>query len=123
MTQQGRYSISTGVRFGPLELIDLPALVEAHRDEWFNQTLCRVNDCVVRVGVIKGEFHWHKHDQEDEFFYVVEGQLFVELQGRTVELAAKQGFTVPRGVTHRTRAPQGAVILMVEGSGVVPTGD
>ena len=93
------------------------------REQWVNQTLCRVNDCVVRLGVLQGEFHWHKHDHEDEFFYVVEGKFVIDLDGRAVELKPQQGFTVPKGVMHRTRAPVRSVILMIEGKGVVPTGD
>lgn len=123
MPEKPSYSIHTDVRFEPLNLIDIPGLVESCEQEWFNQTLTRVNDCVVRLGIIRGEFHWHKHDEEDEFFYIVDGKLWIDLEDRTVELAPKQGFTVPRGIVHRTRAPEGAVILMVEGSGVVPTGD
>jgi mannose-6-phosphate isomerase-like protein (cupin superfamily) len=109
------YNISTEIRFNPLELIDVRKLQLETKDQWVNQTLCAVNDCVVRLGVLQGEFHWHKHDHEDEFFYVVEG--------RTVELKPQQGFTVPKGVMHRTRAPVRSVILMIEGKGVVPTGD
>jgi mannose-6-phosphate isomerase-like protein (cupin superfamily) len=82
-----------------------------------------VNDSVVRLGVLQGEYHWHKHDDEDEFFYVVEGRFLIDLEGRTVELGPRQGFVVPRGVRHRTRAPERTVILMVEGAGIVPTGD
>ena len=123
MSELPSYSINTEVRYGPLELIDIPDLVGACKEPWFNQTLCRVNDCVVRLGIIRGEFHWHKHDREDEFFYVVDGKLLVDLEDKTVELSPKQGFAVPMGVTHRTRAPEGAVILMVEGGGVVPIGD
>jgi len=89
----------------------------------YNQTLCRVNDCVVRLGVMQGEFHWHKHDAEDEFFYVIEGRFVIDLEGRTVELGPRQGFMVPRGARHNTRAPERAVILMIEGAGVVPIGD
>jgi mannose-6-phosphate isomerase-like protein (cupin superfamily) len=82
----------------------------------------------VRVGIIEGEYHWHKHDDDDEFFYVVEGKLLIDLQreqqkDRIVELAPGQGFVVPKGVVHRTRAPQRTVILMVENAGIVPTGD
>ena len=123
MPEQPPYSIHTDVHFAPMSLIDIPALIESCDDEWFNQTLTRVNDCVVRLGIVRGEFHWHHHDEEDEFFYVVDGEFFIDLEGRTVTLGPKQGFTVPRQVKHRTRAPEGAVILMVEGSGVVPTGD
>jgi mannose-6-phosphate isomerase-like protein (cupin superfamily) len=89
----------------------------------YNQTLCRINDCVTRLGVIQGEYIWHTHDDEDEFFYVVEGHLLMDLEGRTVEIAERQGFAVPRGVRHRPRAPKRTVILMVEGAGIVPTGD
>ncbi|MFI5342350.1 MAG: cupin domain-containing protein [Candidatus Methylomirabilales bacterium] len=117
------YSINLDARYGPLELIDVQGLVDACQDPWYNQTLCRVNDSVVRLGVVQGEFHWHKHDQEDEFFYVIEGRFVIDLEGRTVELAPQQGFTVPKGVMHRTRAPERAVILMIEGAGVLPTGN
>jgi mannose-6-phosphate isomerase-like protein (cupin superfamily) len=117
------YETHLDVRFGPLELVDVPAIVAACRHPWFNQTLCRVNESVVRLGVVRGEYHWHHHDDEDEFFYVVDGTFLVDLEDRTVELQPRQGFVVPKGVSHRTRAPEGAVILMVEGAGVVPTGD
>jgi mannose-6-phosphate isomerase-like protein (cupin superfamily) len=82
-----------------------------------------VNESVVRLGVVKGEYHWHKHDDLDEFFYVVAGLCIIELENRTVELGPQQGFVVPRGIRHRTRAPQRTVILMVEGEAIVPTGD
>lgn len=117
------YSMNMDTRFAPLELIDVQALADASAEPWYNQTLCRVNDCVVRLGVVQGEFHWHRHDEEDEFFYVVEGRFIIDLEGRTVELAPRQGFTVPQGVLHRPRAPERTVILMIEGAGVVPTGD
>lgn len=123
MSTRAPYSINLDVRYAPLELIDIQALVAACQDSWYNQTLCQVNDCVVRLGVMQGEFHWHKHDKEDEFFYVVAGRVVIELEGRTVELMPQQGFTVPKGVMHCTRAPERAVILMIEGAGVVPTGD
>ncbi len=123
MGTPGSYSIKLDTRYAPLELVDVQALVEACKDPWYNQTLCRVNDSVVRLGVLQGEFHWHKHEKEDEFFYVVEGRFVIDLEGRTVELTPRQGFTVPKGVMHRTRAPERTVILMIEGAGVVPTGD
>jgi mannose-6-phosphate isomerase-like protein (cupin superfamily) len=123
MEPQEPYSIHLDTLFAPLQLVDLPTLVSAAKDPWYNQTLCRVNDCVVRLGVVQGEFHWHKHDDEDEFFYVVEGHFIIDLEGRKVELEPQQGFTVPKGVMHRPRAPQKTVILMIEGAGVKPTGD
>lgn len=117
------YDTRLNFQYGPLEVVDVPALVAACAHPWYNQTLCQVNDSVVRLGVVRGEYHWHKHDDLDEFFYVVEGQFLIDLEGRTVELGPRQGFVVPRGVVHRTRAPERAVILMVEGAGIVPTGD
>lgn len=117
------YATHLNVQFGPQELIDVQALIDACTDQWYNQTLCQVNESIVRLGVIQGEYHWHKHDEEDEFFYVVEGRLLIDLDGRTIPLEPRQGFVVPRGVIHRTRAPERTVILMVERAGVVPTGD
>ena len=125
MGQSADYPYTTflDVRYPPLEIVDVPALVAANTHAWYNQTLCRVNDSVVRLGVLHGEYHWHKHDDLDEFFYIVEGRFLIDLEGRTVELAPRQGFVVPKGVVHRTRAPERVIVLMVEGAGIVPTGD
>jgi mannose-6-phosphate isomerase-like protein (cupin superfamily) len=117
------YKTNLNVSFAPLELVDTQSLVDACTDRWYNQTLTRVNDAVVRLGIVQGEYHWHKHDREDEFFYVVEGRLTVDLEDRSVDLLPRQGFAVPRGVVHRTRAAERTVMLMVEAASVVPTGD
>ena len=117
------YATHLNVYFEPLEVVNVPALIASCRDRWYNQTLCRVNDSVVRLGIVQGEYHWHKHDDEDEFFYVIEGRFLIDLDDRTVELSPRQGYVVPRGVVHRTRAPERCVVLMVEGAGIVPTGD
>jgi cupin superfamily acireductone dioxygenase involved in methionine salvage len=128
MPESGAYPYETrlNILHGPLELIDVSAMTAACEYKWFNQTLCKVNDSVVRVGIIEGEYHWHKHDDDDEFFYVVDGKLLIDLRDgsgeRTVELAPGQGFVVPKTIIHRTRAPQRTVILMVENAGIVPTG-
>ena len=123
MSSGTSYSINLDARFGPLEVVDVQSVVDSCTEPWFNQTLCRVNDCVIRLGILHGEFHWHKHDEEDEFFYVVEGKLLIDLEDRLVELGPREGMTIPRGVLHRTRAPERVVVLMMEGAGVVPTGD
>lgn len=107
----------------PLETIDVKALADACEYKWFNQTLCKVNDSVVRMAVVEGEYHWHKHDKDDEFFYVVEGRFLIDLEDRVVELSPGQGFVVPKGIVHRTRAEERTVILMVENAGIIPTGD
>jgi len=117
------YATYLNVRFPALSLVDVPSLVNACADRWYNQTLCKVNDSVVRLGVLQGEYHWHKHDNDDEFFFVLEGRFIIDLEGRSVDLGPQQGFVVPKGVVHRTRAPERAVVLMVETATIVPTGD
>ncbi len=117
------YATHLNVRFQHLQKIDVPGLVAAVTDRWHNQTLCRVNDSVVRLGVMQGEYHWHKHEEDDEFFFCLDGEFLIDLEDRTVTLGPRQGFVVPKGVVHRTRAPQKCVILMVENAGIVPTGD
>jgi mannose-6-phosphate isomerase-like protein (cupin superfamily) len=125
MSEQQDYPYATylDTKFPALRIVDVPPLVKACTDKWYNQTLCQVNDSVVRLGVVQGEYHWHKHDNDDEFFFVLEGHFIIDLEDRSVDLQPQQGFVVPRGVRHRTRAPDRAVILMVETAAIVPTGD
>lgn len=123
MNDEDRYSISMDVKFNPLELIDIPELIRESKKKWLNFSLSEVNDCVVRLGVIHGDFHWHKHENEDEFFYVIDGLLHIDLEEKTLELKPGQGVMVPKCVNHRTRAPIRTSILMVEGKTVTPTGD
>src|SRR5208283_5093375 len=124
MTEDRKYSIHLDEKFGALKLIDVKAFAETVADEWFNQTLCAVNDCVVRLGVFKkGEFHWHKHDKEDEFFFVLKGKFIIELENETITLGPHQGFTVPKGVMHKTSVSEPSTILMMEAASVKPTGD
>ena len=117
------YSIHTDIKFEPQQLIDVGRLAAECTERWWNQTLCRVNDSVVRLGVLEGEFHFHKHDLEDELFFVLEGKLLLDIEDRTVELGPRQGMVVPRGVVHRTRAPSRVVVLMMATASVIPTGD
>jgi mannose-6-phosphate isomerase-like protein (cupin superfamily) len=128
------YDTRLDIRFPQLTVVDVPAVVAAVTHPWFNQTLCKVNDSVIRLGVMQGEYHWHKHDHDDEFFFVLDGRFLIDLEpqatggavdepGRVVDLGPREGFVVPRGVVHRTRAPERAVILMVETAAIVPTGD
>jgi len=117
------YATYLNILYGPLQIVDAAALIANCTDQWYNQTLCQVNDSVVRLGVLQGEYHWHKHEKEDEFFFVIEGRFIIDVEGRSVDLAPRQGFVVPRGTLHRTRAPERTVILMVENAGIIPTGD
>ncbi|HUD74656.1 MAG TPA: cupin domain-containing protein [Terracidiphilus sp.] len=117
------YETRLNILHGPMVVIGVKALADACEYKWFNQTLCKVNESVVRMAVIEGEYHWHKHDEDDEFFYVVEGKLLIDFEDRVVELEPGQGFVVPKTVVHRTRALRRTVILMVENAGIIPTGN
>ncbi|QYJ14274.1 2-methoxy-6-polyprenyl-1,4-benzoquinol methylase, mitochondrial [Rubrobacter xylanophilus DSM 9941] len=117
------YATYLDIKYPSLTVIDLPALIQACKDRWYNQTLCQVNDSVVRLGIVQGEYHWHKHDNDDEFFFVLEGRFIIDLETHSVELRPWQGFVVPKGVVHRTRAAERCIILMVETSTIIPTGD
>ncbi len=112
------------ILYDALQTVDVPALVEKCTDEWYNQTLCQVNESVVRLGILKGEYHWHKHDVEDEFFFTLNGELLIDIENsETITLKQYQGYVVPKGVVHRTRAPEKTVVLMIETAGIMPTGN
>jgi mannose-6-phosphate isomerase-like protein (cupin superfamily) len=122
-TQSYSYETRLNIYYQPLQIVEEKKLADACEFKWYNQTLCQVNGSVVRLGVFQGEYHWHKHDEDDEFFYVLEGQLLIDLENRIVSLNPRQGFVVPKSVLHRTRAPERAVVLMVENAGIIPTGN
>jgi mannose-6-phosphate isomerase-like protein (cupin superfamily) len=117
------YITNLNIMFPALSLVDVASVVSQVKAEWFNQTLCKVNDSVIRLGVMQGQYHWHKHDNDDEFFFVLEGRFIIDLEHESIELRPHQGYVVPKGVVHRTRAPERAIILMVETAAIVPTGD
>ena len=123
MEKQYNYVTNLDIRFDHLELIDIPRMIKECSDKWFNQTLTKVNNSVVRLGIVEGEYHWHKHDNDDEFFFVIEGKLLIDLKDRTIELCPNQGMTISKGIMHRTRALEKTVMLMVENSSIIPTGD
>ena len=117
------YETRLNILYSPLQVIEEKELADSCRFRWYNQTLCQVNGSVVRLAVVEGEYHWHKHVDDDEFFYVLEGKLLIDLEGRTVELGPRQGMVVPKGMLHRTRALERTVMLMVENAGIIPTGN
>ena len=118
------YTTLLDVKFDHFEKIDVNEIVKSVTDKWWNQTLTKVNDSVVRMGIVEGEYHWHKHDNDDEFFFCLSGQFLIDLEDdQTIELNPGQGVTISRGVMHRPRAPKKTVLLMVETSAIIPTGD
>jgi mannose-6-phosphate isomerase-like protein (cupin superfamily) len=123
LEQKYNYTTKLDIKYKHFELMDIPQMVKECKDKWFNQTLTEINGSVVRVGIVEGEYHWHKHENDDEFFFVLEGKLFVDLGNKIIELNPGQGVTVSKNVMHRTRALQKTVMLMVENKNIIPTGD
>ena len=123
MKKQFDYVTKLDIKYQHLQRMDIPQMVKDCKDKWFNQTLTQVNESVVRLGIVEGEYHWHKHDNDDEFFFVLEGQLLIDLEDQTIELNPNQGVTISKGVMHRPRALKRTVMLMVETSAIQPTGD
>jgi mannose-6-phosphate isomerase-like protein (cupin superfamily) len=123
MEKRLEYNTFLDIKYKHFERIDVNQMVKDCPHQWFNQTLTKVNDSVVRLGIVEGEYHWHKHDNDDEFFFVLEGQLQIDLEDRTIELNPNQGVTISKGVMHRPRALKKTVMLMVETSAIQPTGD
>ncbi len=122
-TDFSKYNTHLDIKFDYFEKMDVNQMVEECKDQWFNQTLTKVNDSVVRLGIVEGEYHWHKHDNDDEYFFVLQGQLLIDLEDRTIELNPNQGVTISKGVMHRPRAPKKTVMLMVETASIEPTGN
>ena len=123
MQKQYNYVTKLDVKFEHLKKIDILSMVDVCKDKWFNQTLTKVNDSVVRLGIVEGEYHWHKHEHDDEFFFVLQGQLFIDLENETIELNKNQGITISKNILHRSRAPKKTVMIMLETSAIEPTGD
>lgn len=123
MEKQFDYVTKLDIKYDHLQRMDIPQMVRDCKEKWFNQTLTKVNESVVRLGIVEGEYHWHKHDNDDEFFFVLEGQLLIDLENQTIELNPNQGVTISKSVMHRPRAQKRTVMLMVETSAILPTGD
>ncbi len=122
MNKKIDYKQYMNIKYKHQEIIDVPSVINECTDKWFNQTLSKVNDSVVRIGIVEGEYHWHKHDNEDEFFFVLEGMLYIDLEDKTIELNKNQGITISKGILHRPRATQKTIMLMVETDSIDPIG-
>ena len=123
MTKKYDYNQQMNIKYDHHEVIDVPQIVSECKEKWFNQTLTKINDSVARIGIVEGEYHWHKHDDDDEFFFVLSGKLFIDLEDKTIELSPNQGTTISKGVLHRPRAPEKTVMLMVETAEIDPIGN
>ena len=122
MSNNYEYHQQMDIKYQHHEVIDIEAVIKECNDKWFNQTLTRINDSVARLGIVEGEYHWHKHENDDEFFFVLSGKLLIDLEDQTIELHPNQGTTISKGVMHRPRAPEKTVMLMVETAEIGPIG-
>ena len=123
MKKKYDYNQLMEVKYDHHEVIEVPKIVKDCTDKWFNQTLTKVNDSVVRIGIVEGDYHWHKHDEDDEFFFVLSGKLYIDLDDQTIELNPNEGTTISKGIMHRPRAPKKTVMLMVETDSIDPIGN
>lgn len=122
MDKKYQYKQRMDIKYNHMEVIDIQSIVDETEEKWFNQTLAKINESVARIGIVEGEYHWHTHEEEDEFFFVLSGILFIDLEDKTIELNPNQGVTISKGVKHRPRAPQKTVMLMVETDTIDPIG-
>lgn len=105
------------------EPIDLASTFELFSQTWSPKIVARLNDYDVKVVRIKGDFVWHTHEDTDELFLVIEGELTIQLRDGDVVLGPGQLFVVPRGVEHCPRADGEVKAVLLEPEGVVNTGD
>jgi mannose-6-phosphate isomerase-like protein (cupin superfamily) len=106
-----------------MEKVNLAEKLALFQEHWQPKIVAAINDYDVRIVKVKGEFVWHRHDDTDDFFLVLDGRLTIQLRDRDVELGAGELFVVPRGVEHCPRADEEAAVLLIEPAGTVNTGD
>ena len=123
MAENAKYNQQMNIKYGYLEKIKVPEIVSECKDKWFNQTLCKVNSSVLRLGIFEGEYHLHKHDNDDEVFFVIEGEMTLETEKGLIELKQYEGICVPKGSMHRPISPKRSIVLMIENEGIKPLGD
>ena len=123
MKRKMDYKMQMDIKYDYLEKIDVPEIVKNCTDKWFNQSLCLVNSSVFRMGIFEGEYHLHKHDNDDELFFVIDGSIILETEKGNFELQQYEGVCVPKGIMHRPIAKNKAVVLMIENAGIDPIGN
>lgn len=106
-----------------MEVINLSNKLQLFDDHWNPRIIAELNGQLVKVAKIKGEFIWHKHDAEDELFYVVDGELSIELRDKTLHLRKGEMTVIPAGVEHKPIAHEECAILLFEPKSTLNTGD
>jgi mannose-6-phosphate isomerase-like protein (cupin superfamily) len=106
-----------------MEAVNLDAMLARFTEHWSPKKIAQINDYNVRIVKVQGEFTWHRHTDTDEFFLVLDGQLTIQMRDRSVVLAPRELFVVPRGAEHCPRADVETAVLLLEPGMVVNTGD
>ncbi|KKJ77948.1 cupin [Kiloniella litopenaei] len=104
-------------------VVNLPGALDQVTAHWSPKVLARVNDQFVKIAKIKNELVWHKHDNEDELFYIIKGQLLMQYEDKTIELNEGDMHVVPKGVMHNPVAKEECWIMLVEPVTTAHTGD
>ena len=105
------------------ESVDIPQKLSLFSEHWAPKVVARLNDYEIKVVRIRGEFVWHNHEDTDELFLVVDGELIIQFRDGEVTLRPGQLFIVPKGVEHRPVADGEVQAVLIEPAGVVNTGD
>lgn len=92
-------------------------------EQWTPKIIAELNDYQIKIVKVKGDFVWHNHSDTDEFFFVIDGTLFIEFESKTMQLDAGELYVVPQGIQHRPYAKEECKVLLIEPRGVVNTGE
>jgi mannose-6-phosphate isomerase-like protein (cupin superfamily) len=106
-----------------MDPVNIDAMLARFTDHWSPKKIAQINDYDVRIVKVQGDFTWHKHDDTDEFFLVLSGELTIQMRDRDVVLGPREVFVVERGAEHCPRASVETAVLLLEPSSVINTGD
>ena len=109
-----------GTRMNKVNLTEKFALFSEH---WTPKIIAELNDYQIKIVKVEGDFVWQDHSDTDEFFFVIEGTLFIEFESETMELNAGELYVVPKGVQHRPFAKAECKVMLIEPRGIVNTGE
>jgi len=106
-----------------IKTISLKRKFDSFQDHWSPKIVGELNQQQVKLAKLKGEFVMHKHEQEDELFFVVDGQLFIELADKTLEINPGEFVIIPKGVEHKPYAHEEVSVMLFEPKGTLNTGN
>lgn len=122
-TSKGNNIMTNEPRHNDMQRINLEEKFNLFDDHWSPKIIGELNDSYVKLAKFKGEFTWHKHDNEDEMFLVVKGKLLIKLRDKDVHLNEGELFIVPKGVEHMPISDEESHILLLEPKSTLNTGN